>query len=251
MQNFRVASYAELIECLYEGSWNQPLRRFRSNFAFRGLADVAHNLKTGLVRLQDAYHRLEGHLLRNFRKYARSEASPGPSMWSWLSLAQHHGLPTRLLDWTYSPFVAMHFATEELELYNADAVIWCVDFVKTNQLLPGRLRRLLREEGSNVFTVEMLDRAVSTLAEFDRLARNIGGAGNGVKHDISVAQFGGGLARDAPHQRAQASCDFVDVKRLRHIVISPCIETFHLLSPAAARRQDQDRCGGPGTSQPP
>jgi len=79
-------------------------------------------------------------------------------------------LPTRLIDWTFSPFVAMHFATSRLEDYEVDGVIWCVDFVKTNRLLPERLKILLQEEGSNAFTNDMLRRVASTLVEYDRLS---------------------------------------------------------------------------------
>ncbi|HZO89580.1 MAG TPA: FRG domain-containing protein [Chthonomonadaceae bacterium] len=172
MDDIRVASWNELNERLYEGSWQESLGRFRSHFAFRGMASSAYDLKTSLQQLGLAYEKEEGHLLRNFRKYASKDAVPGDSVWNWLAVAQHHGLPTRLLDWTYSPYVALHFATEDLEQYDMDGAVWCVNYVSTDESLPETLKAILEEEGSYVFTTEMLDRVAPTLAEFDNLAKS-------------------------------------------------------------------------------
>jgi hypothetical protein len=170
----RARSWTELLEQLYAGSWNADLQRFRSPFAFRGLACAEHDLSNSLVRLAAAGHaditKVELALLRNFRKYAHAQAAPGvDSIWHWLAVAQHHGLPTRMVDWTYSPLVALHFATENPRQYDTDGVIWCVNFVEAKRLLPARLRTILEEEHSETLTIEMLSE-FTTLRSFDALA---------------------------------------------------------------------------------
>jgi hypothetical protein len=170
VNEIRVSTWEELNQRLYEGSWNDTLARFRSDFAFRGMSDASYSLTTSLARLGDNYAALEGHLLRNFRKYAYRSSVDSDAVWNWLAVAQHHGLPTRLFDWTFSPYVALHFATENLEQFDVDGAVWCVDYVQAHRLLPQRLRAVLEEEGSNVFTVEMLNEVAPSLDEFDRLA---------------------------------------------------------------------------------
>ena len=165
-----VSSWNELTDRLYAESWQASLGRFRSKYAFRGMQDAAADLSTSLSRLGGNYARQEGHLLRNFRKYAHRDAVPGDSVWNWLSLAQHHGLPTRLLDWSFSPFVALHFATQNIEHFHLDGVVWCVDHAAAHGKLPARLRKLLRDEQADVFTAEMLAREAGTLPALDALA---------------------------------------------------------------------------------
>ena len=170
MQNDKtVGSWNELQEMLFFDSWDEQLARYRSSYVYRGLSDSGYELLTSLHRLGGTYPQLERHLLRNFRKYAFRDAASGDSVWNWLAVAQHHGLPTRLLDWTYSPYIALHFATSNLLKYETDGVIWCVNYVETNKFIPPQLCTIIKEEGANVFTPGMLDPIFSSLWELDAL----------------------------------------------------------------------------------
>lgn len=171
MNEALVSSWPDLMEQLFVDSWNPEIMRHRSPYAFRGLSNKDYELSTRLMRLGGNYAGVERHLLRNFRKYALDDVPKGKdSFWKWLAVAQHFGLPTRLLDWTFSPFVAAHFATCDLERYDVDGAIWCVNFIETNKLLPKKLQHLLDIDGALNLTIEMLDHAVASLPEFDSLA---------------------------------------------------------------------------------
>jgi hypothetical protein len=169
VQEIRVDSWLELQERLFADSWHAELGRHRSDFVFRGESDAANELTSSLMRLGGDYALLEQHLLRSFRKYAPRGALPSDSIWYLLAVAKHHNLPTRLLDWSYSPYVALHFVTASSSRYDRDGVIWMVDFVQTREQLPKELRKALEDDGGNAFTAELLARVAPSLREFDRL----------------------------------------------------------------------------------
>ncbi|MGZ6364001.1 MAG: FRG domain-containing protein [Ktedonobacterales bacterium] len=105
INDIHVSSWNELSDRLYALAENPALHRLRSPYVYRGMADVSFGLVTTLMQLGGPYHELESAILASFRKYAQVGLGTETSYWNLLALAQHHGLPTRLLDWTYSPML--------------------------------------------------------------------------------------------------------------------------------------------------
>ena len=94
---------------------------------YRGQADAAWPLLPTLARIQPS-PALEGRLYDNFRTYG-GHLFPDASPWEVLLLMQHHGIPTRLLDWSESFAVALYFAVKQMK---TAAAVWVLDPYKLN-----------------------------------------------------------------------------------------------------------------------
>lgn len=147
-------SWGHLQELLFTDHWPRHRGPFHSHLIHRGLTDREHHLVPSLQRHE--LTEMERHLLRNFKKYSRVPDGRAFGDWEWLTIGQHHGLPTRLLDWTYSPYVALHFAvgTGKPE---QDGVVWSLDYVRVHTRLPAALARSAGALAPT-FTTETLDR---------------------------------------------------------------------------------------------
>ena len=61
-------------------------------------------------------------------------------------MGQHHGLQTRLLDWTFSPYVALHFLTENIANFDKNGIIWMVDFEAIRNFYPNNIKRRIKKD---------------------------------------------------------------------------------------------------------
>lgn len=103
-------------------------------WAFRGQGDANWRLSSSLYRYLSEYlpdtgdwERREHHILRAFMRRAHLLLERVPEerqIFEWWGLMQHHGAPTRLIDFTWSPYVAAFFA---LEKATETAAVWALN----------------------------------------------------------------------------------------------------------------------------
>lgn len=142
--------YEEVPVTSFDGLIQALVQAGDKNWLFRGHRSVGWSLSTSFERALDSFDlprsswsRLEAGLLRAFQRRAHHYLRdvPEKNKWlEWFALMRHHGAPTRLLDWTYSYYVAAFFALEHAvqscAVWGLD-VAWVGERIRARGLVPG------------------------------------------------------------------------------------------------------------------
>jgi hypothetical protein len=82
------------------------------------------------------WFKAEGDMLKLFRQEVAGRTGVSPAHeWDWVCLAQHHRLPTRLLDWSTNPLIGLYFAAEfdEGDAGDANGALYSLDPAALNE----------------------------------------------------------------------------------------------------------------------
>ncbi len=163
-----INSWAELLEVLYKDSWNEKLQKHQSPYVFRALEDRNYRLSSALHRLQDPQAELQ--ILKSYQQY-RPQGTANSSFWELLAEAHQLGLPTRLLSWSYSPLVALHFAVANPQKQQLDAVLWAVNYQQARLYWPDQLALMVPEGQPGALACEDLNAMAQNLEDLGKLKR--------------------------------------------------------------------------------
>lgn len=166
MEEIQVSSWKELFE----------LELTDSAMFYRGQSDASWPIESSLRRhslgtdYEEDINNREYWCLRQFVRRAPGylERSPADGDYiAWLSLMQHHGTPTRLIDFSHSFYVACYFALRDAK---TDAAVWAIDYSWLNNIAEKSFKIKLsglRDEWDDTIyqqTNQLLSRELKTAA---------------------------------------------------------------------------------------
>ena len=168
----RIETMQQVMEMISGQQFRTDLNRHRDLRIYRGENNSAFRLSTSLSRKCKSISMLLEHpMLETFTKYAvLEEPMIEGNVWKQMIVGQLHGFPTRLLDWSFSPLMALHFATTESDLDQMDAhdaVVWRIDVNDLHDRLPEKYQRVMEKYSTTVFSVDMLREACDSLEQYD------------------------------------------------------------------------------------
>jgi hypothetical protein len=136
--------------------------KFRNNaeWAFRGQkkddypANTLERLCSFIDVRGDNIIDLEIKLIRDFARsyhlYGKQTAPQKGNTLEWLSLLRHYGAPTRLVDFTYSFFIATYFALEKMEEDRSNPVVWAINVTQVKNESQNLIKKGRPDEGDEL-----------------------------------------------------------------------------------------------------
>jgi hypothetical protein len=130
-----IKSLSDFHEMVWSYNSTHPIYRGVTNWDYKLISKFGRGpISNEKLRKEDSSYKFNltiGHevdMFDEFKKHGRPYAVSNPENdWDWLAVAQHHGLPTRLLDWTTNPLVALYFACEKLPVESNGPAIYAFD----------------------------------------------------------------------------------------------------------------------------
>lgn len=131
MKEINLSSEEELVTAI---------NKLSNPFIYRGQSDSSWPLQTTLERgcgvnySKEFAERYEGYAIEQFSSrfhlYDKENIQPS-SLLEWLAIMQHYGVPTRLLDFTTSPYAALYFALEAYDIARRpDITLYCINYTE-------------------------------------------------------------------------------------------------------------------------
>ena len=132
MKSYNVDSFQKFHKVV-QGYDEDTIYRGVSRCSFKLIPKVGRKYCSDNYNYNNKYNDLSDYeldIIQKFRKLAFPFLDYSPSKeaewWEWWAIAQHHGLPTRFLDWSINPLVAAYFAIEDCN-QEEDAIVYAVD----------------------------------------------------------------------------------------------------------------------------
>jgi hypothetical protein len=218
------SSWEDLRNFFFQRNKNSTLM----NYVFRGHANSNWNLEPSLERIKpkeaftseggifgDWYNSAEEQSIEAFkgafRHYATNGTFPNehPRDIDWLSVMQHHGAKTRLLDVSSSPFIAAFFALSEMPLsFPIRICIWAFDYYELHRLNESMLKETCGQSAPNfeeIYKVHFHGQAqknliaieaprMPTMRQFKQQGKFLYAIDNSLPFEEVLAQYAGHVA---------------------------------------------------------
>lgn len=218
MREQRITSIDELLK---------TFNSFNNHFIYRGQSSAAWPLQSSLERvIGSAWCAEQARIFEDyslnlfqtkFHLYDRENIAPNSKL-EWLSIMQHYGVPTRLVDFTESPYVALYFALETYQpATKADLSVYALDYTA---VMDASIAHIRGKDSSFVETRESVARKQDKIFDetVDRFAYDIVWVTEPRRHNLRLDRQGGCFVMsgnretriaDALNLPSYSTCDFV------------------------------------------